>query len=258
MALTSMLPLFIATALACSVSTASTGSGLADAKATLATCPNGMRLASRAAIDVSGDMRRIAGDAGRLDPIRQLVELTVICGGHLRIEAFAGSSAATSALYDGDVDLPGATENARLRRAPGVVDEVMTTVTKNLPVAAARLPENGTDIVAQLGLSAEYKQQLDPDGSKYQLRLVITTNGLQTEQVTLTDPALTESTARTLAQQVQAPNLMGADVLLAGIGKTAGPAPSTRIVDAVKAFHQQVCKNTGAAHCTVVTDGAGR
>ncbi|WP_433576803.1 hypothetical protein [Nocardia brasiliensis] len=257
MAVTTLL-LFFATTLACSTPTESTVGGLAEAKATLASCPTGVRLASRGAIDVSGPMRHVAGDPGRLDPIRNLVNLTVICGGHLRIEAFGGSSAQTTALYDGDVDLPGATENARLRRAPGMVDEVMAAVTKNLSTAAARLPENGTDIVAQLGLSAEYKQQLDPEGSKYQLRVVITTDGRQTEQVALTDPALTEASARALAQQVQAPNLSGADVLLAGIGKSAGPAPLTRIVDALKAFHGQVCKNSGAARCTVVTDGAGR
>ncbi|MCP2290953.1 hypothetical protein [Nocardia amikacinitolerans] len=230
---------------------------LADAKQIAASCPSGREIAGRAAIDVSAHMRPIAADAGRLDPVRQLVRRTLICGGHLRIDAFSGSSAATAAVFDADLHLPGATETARLRREPAMTDEVMATITKQLPIAAEKLPLTGSDILAQFGMAAEYVQQLDPDGSRFALYLVITTDGAQSEGTALTDPTLTVERALVLAERVRVPDLTGATVQMTSIGKTADPAPPTAYVDALKAFFTSVCKATGA-YCTVVTDGAAR
>ncbi|WP_155981822.1 hypothetical protein [Nocardia sp. BMG111209] len=232
---------------------------LSESKQIAASCPAGRQIAARAAIDVSGSRRAVAGEVGRLDPVRQLVRYALICGGRARIDAFSGSSAATAAVYDGDMHLPGATQNARLRREPAMTDSVMAEVNKNLPIASAKLPADSTDISAQLGLSGEYKRQLDPDASRYDLHVVITTDGIQaTSQISLADPALTPARAERLAEQVAVPNLTGADVRVTDIGKTIGQAPSTVYVDALKAFYSKLCTATGAARCTVVTDGAGR
>ncbi|WP_280209126.1 hypothetical protein [Nocardia cyriacigeorgica] len=231
---------------------------LADGKQIAASCPYGRQLAGRAAIDVSTHMRVIAGDAGRLDPVQQLVRRVVICGGHLRVDAFSGSSAATAGVFDADLHLPGATENARLRREPAMTEDIMKQITENLPKAAAALPLTGSDILAQFGMSTEYFQQLDPDGTRYALDLVISTDGAQSEGVSLGDPSLTADQAVALATRVTAPNLSGASIQLANIGKTANPAPPTSYVDALKAFYGRVCQASGAARCTVVTDGAGR
>ena len=55
------------------------------------------------------------------------------------------------------------------------------------------------------------------------------------------------------------PDLSGANVTIAGIGKVKGQAPPTKIVDRVKAFYQALCERTGAERCSVVTDfTAGR
>ncbi|MCX4098051.1 hypothetical protein [Nocardia sp. alder85J] len=231
---------------------------LADAKQIAASCPEGHQLAGRAAIDVSTHMRAIAADAGRLDPVRRLVRRVVICGGSLRVDAFSGSSAATANVYDGDLHLPGATENARLRREPAETDEVMAQIRKNLPDAAAKLPLTGSDVLAQLGMDAEYTEGLDPDGSRYVLDSVIVTDGVQSAGVSLIDPTLTVERAIALAKQVHVPKLPGASVQFTSIGKTADPAPPTAYVDAVKAFFTRACANTGAARCSVVTDAAGR
>ncbi|WP_280410292.1 hypothetical protein [Nocardia brasiliensis] len=249
------IPLAV-TAVGCS--SGSAPHDLAEAKQIAATCPAGRQIAARAAIDVSGSRRDVAGEAGRLDPVRQLVRYTLLCGGHLRIDAFSGSSAATAAVFDSDMHLQGATENARLRREPAMTDSMMAEVAKTLPIVSEKLPAGGTDITAQLGLSAEYVRQLDPDGSRYVLHTVITTDGLQTEGVSLADPTLTPDRAARLADQVPAPDLSGADVRLTDIGKVAGPPPPTQYSDALKAFYNRLCAATHAAHCTVVTDGAGR
>ncbi|CAM4364025.1 hypothetical protein NONI108955_22745 [Nocardia ninae] len=248
--------LLAATAAGCS--SGSAPRNLTEAKQIAASCPEGRQIAGRAAIDVSGSRRAVADEDGRLDPVRDLVRMVAICGGDLRVDAFSGSSASTAAVYDGEPRLHGATDNARFRREPAVTDSVMAEVKKNLPVVSAKLPAGGTDISAQLGLSGEYKRQLDPNGSRYDLHLVITTDGVQTEGVSLTDPALTPDRAAQLAKQVSAPDLSGADVRLTDIGKVAGSPPSTQYIDALKAFYTALCAQTKAAGCVVVTDGAGR
>lgn len=230
---------------------------LAEGKQIAASCPEGHQVAGRAAIDVSTHMRAIAADAGRLDPLRELVRRVMICDGHLRVDAFSGSSAATANVFDGDLAISGATENARLRREPAKTDEVMAAISKQLPTAAAKLPLTGSDIVAQLGMDAEFVQQLDPAGSRYVLDALIVTDGVQSEGVALTDPSLTVEHATALAGRVRVPKLPNATLRFTSIGKTANPAPPTEYVNALKAFFTTVCTATGAVRCTVVTDGTG-
>jgi len=252
--------LMVAAAVAGLVGCSSTGQlgNLAEIKQIAASCPLGHEIAGFAAIDVSGARLAVAGDAGRLAPVHQLAERVTACGGHLRVDVFSGGEGAVGSVYDADLHAPGATENARLRRIPSMVDDVMTTITKNLPTVAATLPRTGKDIDALFGLSGEYVHQLDPDGTRYVLNLVITTDGVQTEPPSLTDPALTADKAVQLASLVQAPNLSGADVSLTDIGKPPDRSLSSGYVDALKAFYRTVCAATKAAHCTIVTDAAGQ
>ncbi len=228
---------------------------LAELKKVAAVCPEGRQIAGRAAIDVSGDRLDVAAEDGRLLPVRALAERVAVCRGLLRIEVFGGSAGATSSVYDGPLHAAGATENARLKRVPKMVDEVMATVKDRLPDAADTLSRDGKDIVAQFGLSAELGRQLDSDGTRYVLDLVITTDGAQTAPPSLTDPNLTVARAEQLAQQVTPVDLTGSTVRMTDIGKAPGRSFSTPYVEAIKAFFRRVCEASKAASCLIVTDG---
>ncbi|WP_338773034.1 hypothetical protein V7968_16335 [Nocardia vulneris] len=231
---------------------------LAEVKQIAASCPPGRQIAGRAAIDVGDGRVKVAAESGRLAPVRELVQRVATCDGHLRIDVFAGSASATAAVFDGKLHAQGATENARLKRVPKMVDEVMATVTTKLPTAASTLAQDGKDVVAQFGLSTEYLRQLDPERSRYVLDVVITTDGAQTSRPVLTDANLTSADAEPLAQGVAAPDLSGAQVRVTDVGKTADRSMPTSYVDALKVFYRTVCQATKADACMVVTDAAGR
>ncbi|MGF0319237.1 hypothetical protein [Nocardia fluminea] len=228
---------------------------IAELKQLAAACPEGRLVAGRAAIDVSGDRLDVAAEDGRLAPVRALAERVAVCRGHLRVDIFGGSAGATSAVYDGPLHAAGATENARLKRVPKMVDDVMDAVKANLPKAAATLSRDGKDVASQLGLSAEFGRQLDPDGTRYVLDIVITTDGAQTASPSLTDPNLTVTRAEHLAQQVTPVDLSGAAVRMTDIGKAPGRSLPSSYVDALKAFFRRVCEASKAASCLIVTDG---
>ena len=100
---------------------------LAEGKAWAATCPDGT-LASFVAIDVSQSVV-LAEFSGQPEQVlRDVAARTATCAGHLRVVAFAGSSAGTFELYDGPLSLPGATDNARWRRLPEIIDSVTDDV----------------------------------------------------------------------------------------------------------------------------------
>lgn len=228
---------------------------LAELKQIAAACPEGRQIAGRTAIDVSGYRLDVAAEDGRLAPVRALAERVAVCRGLLRIEVFGGSAGATSSVYDGPLHAAGATENARLKRVPKMVDEVMDTVKANVPKAAATLSRDGKDVGAQFRLSAEYRNQVDVNGTRYVLDLVITTDGAQTAAPSVTDPNLTVERAEQLAQQVIPVDLTGASVRMTDIGKAPGRSLSTQHVDAIKTFFRRVCEASKAASCLIVTDG---
>lgn len=238
---------------ACAVPTPS--GDLAELKKIAASCPEGRKPAGRAAIDIGGDRLEVAAEDGRVAPVRSLVERVAVCRGHIRIDGFGRSVSAVSALYDGELHAQGATENARLKRVPKMVDEVMETVKANLPKAAATLSRDGKDVVAQFGLSAEFGRQLDSDGTPYLLDIVISTDGAQTAAPSLTDPNLTVAHAEQLAQQVTPVDLTGATVRMTDIGKAPGRSLSSSHVEAIKAFYRRLCEASKAAACFIVTDG---
>ena len=119
----------------------------------------------------------------------------------------------------------------------------MEEVETNWSAVDADLPGDATDILGQLELMAEYFAQ-HPDASH---RGLLLTDGIQTSgTVVLNDESLTEDVAVDLANRVPVPDLTGADVTFAGIGKVAGNPPPSSYVSSLKAFWRIVCGRTGA------------
>ncbi|BBX63222.1 hypothetical protein MSAS_23960 [Mycobacterium saskatchewanense] len=233
-----------------------TAGSLGHAEQVAASCPtDGSKTAAYVASDGSASRLGLTSEPAQQNVIRDVAERTAICGGHLRVVLFAGSTVAVP-VFDGDLKLDGATENARLRKAPTLLDDVMGQINSALPSAQAQLPDGATDVVGQLQPGAEYLTQLSAAG-KFRLEETILTDGIQTAGQDLEDPALTEQQATELAGTFAVPDLTGAQVRLIGIGRQAdGSLLPTPYVAALKAFHTAVCQRTQAT-CTVVTDAAG-
>jgi hypothetical protein len=217
------------------------------------TCPPNMQVAGYGAIDV--------GETGRGNPqlsaqllaeIRRLATQTAVCGGHLQVVAFSSSEAAYQTLFDGNLMPVGATLNARLRQVSPMVNPAMKTITAALPIATAKLPSQGSDILSQFTAVSQYAQQL---GHGYQLRVDILTDGLSNTGVAITNVASFDMAAAiSLGHSVPVPVLPGALVNMIGLGRVATGAPApTSYVQALTTFYQEVCSRTGA-RCTVVTN----
>lgn len=177
------------------------------------------------------------------------VEKAAVCGGHVAVAAF-GTNSIAAPIYDGDLDAPGSTDIAKLRRVPGMVDEVMTEVTKNYVPAVKLLPEGGTDVTGLFRLLGEARE-LRPD---MQLQATINTDGVNNQGVVI-DHVLTDAEALALADSVPVPDLSGATVSVVGIGRVAGDPLSSEFIAGLKSFYTRLCENTNADKCLVVTDG---
>ncbi len=248
----------LALVLASCSGTASIGE-LGALQARLTNCPtNGQELAALDSEDASGSARGDQLMNTRLPVIRDILTQVAVCGGRARVVAFSSSAAATATIYDGELKPAGATDNARLRRVPSMVDAAMQKVTANYAPAVASLPPGGTDVFSQFELGREYLDQLSGTGVKTKLWLVIQSDGIQTVGAQLANPNLTAIQGAAIGASVPMPRLPGAEVLVTGVGKTAGDPPPTSYVNALKAAYLAACKNTHAASCTVVTDYTGR
>lgn len=229
---------------------------LDHAESIAATCPTDKPVATFLSSDESGTNRGSTSAPAQQRIVRQTAERTAVCGGSLRVSVFSGS-VVTVPVFDDELELEGATKNARLRRAPAKADEVMDQINEALSGAISKLSGGATDIVGQLGLVAEFRDQLSPDRTAYEVQATILTDGIQTAQVSLADLALTIPQAKHLAEELMVPDLAGAHVRIVGVGRKAdGEQLPTTYIDALKAFHLNVCKRTHAAQCTVVTDAA--
>lgn len=237
---------------ACGAGTSPPGE-LGQSHQILASCPAGKKLASDVEIDASGSGRTAELPSERAAVVSDVARRTAICGGHLRVSIFSASSAATVPLYDGELSLSGATDNARLRRVPELVNHVMTTTTQAYATKVNDLTPDGSDIVAEYRLSSEYVQQL---GGGYILRLVLLTDGFQASSTFgIGDQPLSADQAAALAQQVTVPTLpKNASVTVAGLGKVVGQPPASDVVDGLVAFYDAICRRTGAGTCLSVTD----
>lgn len=223
-----------------------------------ATCPDGAVHAD-VRIDLSGTRQSKPLSDADDAAVRSVVRRTFICTGDLQVSAFTGSVASTEILYTGSLHLDGVTSTARLRREPDATEGVMSEIHERLNEAArsTNATAGGTDVLGQLGLIEEFGRQLQREGNDAQLIGLIVTDGEDTEQLQLADPALTTSTAEEIADAAVVPNLDGVELSIIGIGKSSnGTIAPTPHVDALKAAWSRICERTGASQCTVVTDAA--
>lgn len=219
----------------------------------LESCPTDQKLATLVEWDGTGSGRSPQTDADRLRILENVVRKTAVCGGTLTVSVFSTGSAATVPLYDGDLELPGATDNARLNRVPEAVEHIMGQIEDAYGDAIASLPAGGTDINGLYRLAGERQAQL---GQDYQLNFVILTDGLNNVSgIVLDAQVLSPEQATALADQVTVPSLPDATITVAGLGRVAGsgPAPS-ELVEGLVAYYDRLCENTGAASCLSVTD----
>ena len=226
---------------------------LADNKQLLASCDLSAPPASLVLLDGTGSSASNAIIADRMAAVESVARRTAVCSGHLRVLVFSASSAATTALFEGPLRMHGATENARLKRVPDAVADVMEQVRAGYDAAVKALPQGGSDITAQYRLASEWIGQLD---DPYRLHLYVLTDGFQTIGVDLGARALSPQDAAALADQVAVPKLSGASVVVAGLGRVAAGTPSSSVVEGLVAYYDALCRKAMAAECVSVTDYA--
>lgn len=226
---------------------------LAENQQILASCDQSAPPASWVGLDGTGSSASDAIVAERMAAIESIVRRTAICSGYLRVLVFSASSAATTVLFDGPLEMHGATDTARLKRVPGAVADVMEQVRVGYDPAVKALPQGGSDITAQYRLGSEWIQQL---GGSYRLDLYVLTDGLQNVGVDLGARALSTQEAAALADQVSVPKLPGASVVVAGLGRIAEGTPSSSVVEGLVAYYEELCRKSEVTECVSVTDFA--
>jgi hypothetical protein len=237
---------------ACGASPSSRGE-LGDDQRLLASCDSAHPPASWVAIDGTGSSAADAITAERMTATETIVRQTAVCSGRLRVIVFSSSSAATTILFDGPLKMDGATDNARLKRVPAAVADVMDKIRKTYGPAVASLSQGGSDITAQYRLAGEWAGQLEGD---HRLHLYLLTDGFQNIGVDLGARAVRKDEAAALAQQVAVPMLPEATVVVAGLGRIAGTPPPSNVVEGLIAYYDALCRKTAAARCVSVTDYA--
>jgi len=228
----------------------SPATALAENQRILASCDQAHPPASWVGIDGTGSSASRAIIDERMVAIESIVRETAVCSGYLKVIVFSSSSTATTTLFDGSMQQAGATANARLQRVPKAVDATMATIRKAYGPAVAGLDQRSSDITGQYRLASEWLHQL---GDAYSLNLTLLTDGFQNEGVDLAAQALDPQQAEALAQQVSVPTLSGATVVVAGLGRVAGPPPPSKVVEGLVAYYDALCHRTAAQVCLSVT-----
>lgn len=247
------LAIMLATTVLLACNAGSPRGELAENQQILASCDPSAPPAAMVQLDGTGSNASEAIVAERMAVVESVARRTAVCSGHLRVLVFSASSAATTTLFDGSLRMHGATENARLKRVPDAVADVMEKIRQRYAAAVASLPGGGSDITAQYRLAAEWSDQL---GDPYRLHLTILTDGFQTVGVDLGARALSTQEAAAMADQVAVPKLPGAFVVVAGLGRVAEGTPPSSVVEGLTNFYTTLCRKTAAAKCVSVTDYA--
>ena len=214
----------------------------------LASCPDGKKINDYEFLDGSGTTQSKEIAREYLAYVKSRVERVAVCGGTTHIVAF-GTNSITVPIFEGDLQTEGATDLARLRRVPGLVDEVMAEVTKHYQPAVALLPKGGTDVTGLLRLIEE-AEALRPD---MELEASIMTDGLNNQGIVI-DRVLSPEEASALADTVTVPKLQGS-VAIIGIGRVAGDPLSSDFIAGMKVFYTRLLERTGASNILVMTDG---
>lgn len=218
-------------------------------------CPSDKHLNTYVAWDGTTSNSSPETDAERLRIVGDLARRTAVCGGHFTVSVFSASSGSTVTIYDGELDISGATDIARLRRVPEALDAVQAEVKASYGPAIAGLPTGGTDINGIYRLAGEQQAQL---GDEYQTVFTILTDGMNNlGGVVLDGGALSPEQASALADHVPVPQLSGAEVTVAGLGRVTGGTAPSELVAGLVAYYDRLCARTGAASCLSVTDWRG-
>lgn len=244
-------PVLVAVLAACGVG--SPHGELGENQQILKTCDRSAPPASLIEVDGTGSSASDQIAAERMSAIESVARRTAVCSGVLRVLVFSSSSASTTALFDGPLHPDGATDNARLKRVPKLVEAVMAQIKKAYGPAVAGLDQGGSDITAQYRLASEWIGQV---GAPARLHLYVLTDGFQNISVNLGARPLSKAEAATLANRVSVPKLPGASVVVAGLGKVAGAPPRSDVVEGLVAYYDALCRRSGAATCVSVTDYA--
>jgi hypothetical protein len=242
----------VAATSACGSASNSAGQLAADQQI-LSACDAASPPAADVQLDGSGSSSSDSIVEERLKATESIVRTTAICGGRLRVSVFSSTSAATNVLIDRPLRLDGATDNARLKKLPPLVTDVMATIRANYSSAVKSLPSGGTDISAEYRLASEWLGQV---GGPYRLHLYLLTDGFQNVGITLDKGAVSKEQAADLAGRTAVPQLPGSSIVVAGLGRVASDPPSSDVVDGLVAFYDALCKKTAAASCASVTDYA--
>jgi len=215
------------------------------------TCPQGKRMSAYVALSASGNQRGKRLTAARLQAVRSVAERVSVCGGgDLKVVAFGPSLASSATVYENQLSPAGATLNARLLRVPHLVNQAMSLIEKELPLALKRLTPTGGDPIGQLQAARDF---VDEQGPAVQVEVLVETAGMAPQ---LRNVKLTPKTADLVAKQVDVPNLSDlASVTVAGLGRVgSGPHPSTAEVRALVAFYLGVCRRAEAVACRATSD----
>ncbi|MFL6090462.1 MAG: hypothetical protein ACJ71Z_10005 [Aeromicrobium sp.] len=180
--------------------------------------------------------------------LRDVAARTAVCGGHLRVSAFSGTSAGTATLFDDELGLVGATENARFRRIPDIQDHVVGEVSKKYGDFQGLA--GGSDVVGQFRLADEYVRQL---GQGYVLQEYVVSDGMQNKAIDIGD-ASDSTEAEAMAHQLVVPDLSGADILITGLGNRNGAKPSSKHAELLVAFYTALCSRMNVAKCLANTE----
>ena len=185
----------------------------------------------------------------RIEIVRDVVRRTALCNGRFRLSLFSGSTGAASNVFDGNLHIVGATDQAKLRKADKYVSGIVADIEKGFQAAVSSLPEKGSDIVAVLRLGSEYQSQFP----NHQLDLYVLTDGFDNGGADV-DAAKSPESVVDLANTVVVPELDGAWVTFAGLGRVADGSGSSAQAETLVSFFTAVCKRSAAASCSVVTD----
>lgn len=229
----------------------SPASTMAENQKILASCDPARPPASWIGIDGTGSSAAENIVKERMTAIESIVRETAVCSGILKVIVFSSSSASTTTLFDASLRQAGATDNARLRRVPDAVKAAMSTIRAAYEAAAKGLDQRASDIIGQYRLAAEWLHQL---GGNLALHLTLLTDGFQNEGVNLGAQALDPQQAKALVEEVPVTRLSGASVVVAGLGRVAGPPPSSKVVEGLVAYYDALCHRAAAAVCISVSE----
>lgn len=212
-------------------------------------CPDG-GLTEIHALDITGSTQAEAAKGSSLELVDRAARRAAQCEGYVKVFAFASSTGTTASLYDGTLTVDAPTENAKRRKADKLADEAMGEISKHYDSARMEIAGVGTDVLGMLTLFEQAAAQ-HPAG---EIHAALYTDGNTNIGV---DPAAAASPeeARALADAQTVPDLSAMSLSVYGIGQHTLVEQSSETIANVTAFWDQICQNTGATACTVVTDG---